>query len=195
MNCILAGVGGQGTVLASKLIAQAAMDRNLPVRTAETIGMAQRGGCVVSHVRVGASADDEIASPLIALGTADVVCAFEPGEATRALPYLKADGKMVAATGALMPVTASLKGGAYNPQAHLDYLRTSLGNRLTLIDTEKVLETFGSLKPLNLCLLGAACASGMLQTSIEEMEKALEKRVKPQFVDMNKRALVFGASQ
>ncbi len=91
INCILAGVGGQGTVLASKLIAQAAMDKGQNVRTAETIGMAQRGGCVVSHVRVG----DEIFSPLIPKHTADIIIGFEPAEAVRCLSYLKKDGTVV----------------------------------------------------------------------------------------------------
>ena len=87
---ILAGVGGQGTVLASKLLAFAAMEQGLAVRTAETIGMAQRGGSVVSHVRVGASH-----SPMVPLGGADAVIGFEPAEAVRALPYLKKGGAAV----------------------------------------------------------------------------------------------------
>ena len=80
MNCILAGVGGQGTVLASKLIAQAGLSSGQMVRTAETIGMAQRGGCVVSHVRIG-----DAASPLIPERCADLILAFEPAEAVRCL--------------------------------------------------------------------------------------------------------------
>ena len=91
INCMLAGVGGQGTVLASKLIAQSAMNQGLNARTAETIGMAQRGGCVVSHVRVG----EEIHSPMIPFGEADVILGFEPAEAVRCLPYLKKDGAVV----------------------------------------------------------------------------------------------------
>ena len=84
-NCLLCGVGGQGVVLASRLIAYAAMEKGNFVRTAETIGMAQRGGSVVSHVRIG----DEIYSPQVPVGSADVILAFEPGEAVRCLPYLK----------------------------------------------------------------------------------------------------------
>ena len=87
-NCLLCGVGGQGVVLASRLIAYAAMEKGNFVRTAETIGMAQRGGSVVSHVRIG----EEIYSPQVPVGSADVILAFEPGEAVRCLPYLKKDG-------------------------------------------------------------------------------------------------------
>lgn len=83
-NCLLCGVGGQGTVLASRLIAQAAHGARPFRRTTETIGMAQRGGCVVSHVRIG----EECQSPLIPLGKADILVGFEPGEAVRCLPYL-----------------------------------------------------------------------------------------------------------
>ena len=83
-NIILCGVGGQGTVLASKLIAAAAMEKGIPVMSAETIGMAQRGGSVFSHVRMG----ENLYSPMIAKGTADMILGFEPGETVRMLPYL-----------------------------------------------------------------------------------------------------------
>ena len=81
-NVLLSGVGGQGTVLAAKVLAQAAQDKGWQVRTAETIGMAQRGGNVVSHVRMG-DAGEEVFAPLLAEGTADLVIAFEPAEAAR----------------------------------------------------------------------------------------------------------------
>jgi TatD DNase family protein len=84
-NIVLCGVGGQGTVLASKLIAAAAMEKSLSVMSAETIGMAQRGGSVFSHLRIG----EEIYSPMIARGTADLILGFEPGETVRMLEYLK----------------------------------------------------------------------------------------------------------
>ena len=119
MNCILAGVGGQGTVLASKLIAQAGRTAGRQVRTAETIGMAQRGGCVVSHVRTG----DVVLSPLVPLGQADVLIGFEPAEAVRCLPYLKAEGTAIVCTKAVRPVTASLTGSAYDGSEMIEYLQ------------------------------------------------------------------------
>ena len=90
-NCLLCGVGGQGVVLASKLIAYAAMEKGMEVRTSETIGMSQRGGSVVSHVRMG----QEIYSPMIPRHSADVILAFEPAEAVRSLSYLKKGGVVV----------------------------------------------------------------------------------------------------
>ncbi len=186
-NCLLCGVGGQGTVLASKLIAQSAMDRGLMARTAETIGMAQRGGCVVSHVRTGR----EIFSPMIPLGTADLILGFEPGEAVRCLPYLKEGGVMVASVNPVMPVTASLKGG-YDGAAMVEALR-SLPGRVILVDTEAICRHIGSVKVANVALLGAAAASGVLDVSLRELEETLEKRMNPKFIAINKAALAEGA--
>ena len=90
-NVLLTGVGGQGTVLAAKVLAQAAQAKGWQVRTAETIGMAQRGGSVVSHVRMGDNGEEVIA-PLVAKGTADMIIAFEPAEAAR---VLRPGGRMI----------------------------------------------------------------------------------------------------
>ena len=103
-NIILCGVGGQGTVLASRLISAAAMDRGWPVMSAETIGMAQRGGSVFSHLRIG----EEVHCPMIARGEADLILGFEPGEAVRMLPWLKPGGAVVTADRGVTPVTVSL---------------------------------------------------------------------------------------
>ena len=112
IDILLAGVGGQGTVLAAKVLAQAAQSKGWQVRTAETIGMAQRGGNVTSHVRMG-SGGEEVFSPLITPGTADMVIALEPGEAARALPFLAPGGVLVTATTAIQPVTAALASQPY----------------------------------------------------------------------------------
>ena len=84
LNILLTGVGGQGTVLAAKVLAQAALEKGWQVRTAETIGMAQRGGNVVSHVRIG-NKGEQVHAPLVSRGTADLIIAFEPAEAARVL--------------------------------------------------------------------------------------------------------------
>ncbi|MDR0324210.1 MAG: 2-oxoacid:acceptor oxidoreductase family protein, partial [Treponema sp.] len=122
-NCLIAGVGGQGTVLASKLIAAAAMKSGFSVRTTETIGMAQRGGSVVSHVRIG----DDIFSPLIPVGRADALVAFEPGEAVRQLPFLKDGGVLIVSDTAIKPVAALQgssfdKSNGYESNAMVEYL-------------------------------------------------------------------------
>ena len=112
INVLLCGVGGQGTVLAAKVLAQAAQSKGWHVRTAETIGMAQRGGSVTSHVRMG-DAGELVDAPLVSRASADLIVAFEPGEAARSLPYLAPGGTLVTATMAVQPVTAALAGAPY----------------------------------------------------------------------------------
>ena len=137
-NCLLCGVGGQGVVLASKLIAYAAMKKGLNVRTSETIGMSQRGGSVVTHVRMG----ETVHSPMIPKGTADVIMAFEPAEAVRNLSYLKEDGVMVVDKKAVKPVTATLSQSNYDGQEALSYLQKKVKN-LYIIDGEAICEEAG----------------------------------------------------
>ena len=135
-NIILCGVGGQGTVLASKLIAAAAMEKGIPVMSAETIGMAQRGGSVFSHVRMG----ENLYSPMIAKGTADMILGFEPGETVRMLPYLKKNGAVVVSNRAVMPVTASLAKTGYNGASMIEYLETQV-DQVLVIDTDQHTDT------------------------------------------------------
>ena len=156
-NIILCGVGGQGTILASKLIASAAMERNIAVKTAETIGMAQRGGSVFSHVRVG----DGTASPLVGRGRADVLIAFEPAEALRQLPYLREGGTLVTSDRPVVPVAATVGGPAYDLEAIMAYLREQVAN-LVVVDADQAAAELGSAKCLNVVLLGAASRAGEL---------------------------------
>lgn len=183
-NILLAGVGGQGTVLASKLIAQCAINKGENARTAETIGMAQRGGCVVSHVRIG----QNIISPLIALGQADVIIGFEPAEAVRALPYLKNGGTMVVNSQPVKPVTDSLSGENYDGQKMLDFLKENVRN-LTVVDGESICNDCGSNKVLNVALLGQAIQSGAMGITLDDAQKAIEQKVNPKFKELNVKAL------
>ncbi len=187
-NIILAGVGGQGTVLASKLIALTAQNRGQHVRTAETIGMAQRGGCVVSHVRYG----DEVFSPMVPKHEADVLIGFEPAEAVRCLPYLKDGGVVVVSVKAVKPVTASLSGSDYDGTEAVDYLKKHV-KKLIVVDGDAICAECGSSKVLNVALLGAAAASGMLGIAVLELEQAVRERLDKRFVDMNLKALTAGA--
>ncbi|MEM0528842.1 indolepyruvate oxidoreductase subunit beta [Zongyangia sp. HA2173] len=188
VSIMLSGVGGQGTILASKLIAQAAMEKGLSARTAETIGMAQRGGCVVSHVRIG----EEIHSPMIPIKGADLILGFEPAEAVRCLPYLKEGGAVVVSAKEVKPVTAALGGTDYRAQDMLDFLRQKVGN-VVVVDTEAICRECGSAKVLNTALLGAAAATGKLGLTPEEIEGALKKRLPEKLIPMNLQALRAGA--
>ena len=184
-NIILCGVGGQGTVLASRLISATAMKEGLPVQSAETIGMAQRGGSVFSHIRIG----EGVNTPMIGLGEADLILGFELGETVRQLPYLKKDGRVIAADRAVMPVTASL-GGGYDPSVMKQYLQEHAA-ALTIVEVEKAFETLGSAKVLNLLLLGAASASGALGLQRSSLLAAIEDNVPPKFLDLNKKAFCY----
>lgn len=184
---ILCGVGGQGTVLASRLISAAAMEKQIPVMSAETIGMAQRGGSVFSHLRMG----EGLYSPMIARGEADLIIGFEPGEAVRLLPMLKPDGQMIVSDRAVMPVTASLSGADYRAADMLDYLSARV-SRLKIVEAEKALREVGSPKVLNLILLGAAVGSGALGLTEEDLRAAILRRIPERFHDLNFRALALG---
>ncbi len=183
-NCLLCGVGGQGTVLASKLISAAAMKKGLKARSAETIGMAQRGGCVVSHVRIG----DQIYSPLIPKGGADVIIAFEPAEAVRCLPYLKKNGTVIVNTKPVIPVTTSLGIGSYTGAEMIQYLREHVQN-LIVVNGDEIAEKLHSAKALNVALLGAVAKSGALGLSIEELEDVILERIPEKFRELNLNAL------
>ncbi|MGN1114792.1 MAG: indolepyruvate oxidoreductase subunit beta [Oscillospiraceae bacterium] len=183
-NILLCGVGGQGIVLTSKLIAASAMKKGLSVMSAETIGMAQKGGSVFSFLRMG----ENLHCPMFGKGSADLIIGFEPSEAVRMLPYLKKDGCIVVNTHAVKPVTASLKGSSYNGEEMIDYLREKT-NHLILMDGDKACTEIGSPKVLNMVMLGFAINSGVLPLSIEDVECAMKETVKPQFYELNSKAL------
>lgn len=185
-NILLCGVGGQGIVLASKLIAQAAMENSLPVMSAETIGMAQKGGSVFSHVRIGS----DLSTPMIPKGGADVIIGFEPAEAVRMLPYLKKEGTVIVNSCPTKPVTAMLSASSYTGKEMLAYLKKNV-ERLTIVDCERAASEIGSLKVVNMILLGAAAATGELPISMADIKTCLAKRLKPQLLEMNYKALEY----
>lgn len=193
-NVLLTGVGGQGTVLAAKVLAQAAQAKGWQVRTAETIGMAQRGGSVVSHVRMG-DTGEEVIAPLVAKGTADMIIAFEPAEAARVLPYLAPDGVMVSATTSIQPITAALSTEPYLAKATIASLEKRLNvragepARFVLVDDEAVLSQVGNRKALNTVLLAFALKTGHLSLSLDDLRDAIRACVKPRFVELNLAAI------
>ena len=186
-NVVLTGIGGQGTVLAAKVLAQAAENRGWHVRTAETIGMAQRGGSVVSHVRMG-NAGEHVSSPLVSAAQADILIAFEPGEAARMLPILKPGGVLVTASRAVQPVTASLSKMVYQAEPILEQLRQREGQTI-VVDEASLLQEIGNAKALNIVLLTVAMSTGVLDLSVDELKQAVAACVKPRFVDMNLAAI------
>jgi len=216
-DILIAGVGGQGTVLAAKLLAKAALLEGHMVRTAETIGMAQRGGTVLGHVRIfqtstyggarSGSFSNEPMSPLIPPGTADLLIGFEPGETVRALPFLKHGGTVVTARQVLIPASFAaaiaskatentVTRQAYDGAAELEYLRSccKVGRleSLVVVDGNAVCSALGSYKVLNVLLLGAALSAECLSIAGHSLIAALEALTKPEFLELNKRALAIG---
>ena len=180
-NILICGVGGQGTVLSSRILASAFMSEGHTVHSAETIGMAQRGGSVVSHVRVG----DEVFSPLIPEGRADLILAFEPGEAAGCLKYLTANGCVILKSHPIPPVTVSLKGGSYNEKAIFTFL-SSQKIRHATVSSDELIKKFGSVKYFNILILGVASGMDVLGVSAQSIESQIEKLVKEKFVAINK---------
>ena len=183
-DCLIVGVGGQGTILASRLIGMAALKLGFDVLGSETIGMAQRGGSVTSHVRVGRGID----SPLIPRRGADVILALEPCEAVRAVPYIKPDGVMIACDGAVLPAGSS---DAFDADSMLRYLRSAVGN-IYVLSGEGIRENCGA-RSLNVAVLGAAVSCGSLPMSMEDIEEALRERFDTNRAEANRAALLFGA--
>lgn len=184
-DILICGVGGQGTVLASKLIAAAAMEEGNVVHSAETIGMAQRGGSVTSHVRIG-----EAYSPLIPKGKCDMIISFEPAEAVRNLSYLKKDGLVIVNASPVKPTTESLHETGYDGKEMIAYLKEKCN--VIVVDSEQLCAQFGSNKYLNVLLLGVAAGSGELGISTEAIQTEIEARVPEKFVENNRRAFESG---
>lgn len=180
-NILICGVGGQGTVLAAKVLSQAAISCGEHVLSAETIGMAQRGGSVTSHVRIG----ENLYSPLIPSGQADILIAFEAAEAVRNINYLKKDGMIIVNKKIVQPTTASLTGKTFSEDTMLEFLEKS--GKVFAVDTEEACKTLGSSKVVNMVLLGAACKTGLI--SKEDLKTALKLLVKPDFYELNCKAI------
>ncbi len=189
-DILIVGVGGQGSVLAAKLLATMAHNHGFGVRTAETIGMAQRGGSVVSHVRITPTSDQFSAlAPLMAPGTADVVIAFEPGEALRQLAYLAPTGHLISATTPLPPAGAA--NSRYSATALVEGLTAALAGeqQLSIVDDQALLSAIGNRRCLNTALLACAIAQELLPFNLDDLRDAVSTTVKPRLVDINKRAI------
>ena len=187
-NILLCGVGGQGIVLTSKLTASCAMAKGLDVMSAETIGMAQKGGSVFSFLRLG----EGIHSPMFGQKQADILIAFEPAEAVRMLPYLKDGGCAVVNMHPIKPVTASLKGSDYSGDEMIKYIAENVFETY-FVDGDAMCRELGSPRVLNMVMLGQALRTGYLPFTVDDAVEAMKKTVKPQFAKLNEVALRYSA--
>ena len=183
-NCLLCGVGGQGTLLASKLLGKLLLGKGYDVKVSEVHGMSQRGGSVVTYVRYG----DKVYSPVIDKGEADYIVSFEMLEAARWAEYLKPDGTIITNTQQVNPMPVII--GACDYPADLENKIKALGIKLDAIDALSLAEQAGTSKAVNIVLMGKL--SNYFDFSEQEWMNAIEKSVPEKFLELNKKAFILG---
>ncbi|HOW67521.1 MAG TPA: indolepyruvate oxidoreductase subunit beta [Candidatus Paceibacterota bacterium] len=185
-NVVLAGVGGQGILLASEIMARAAMAAGFDVKTNEVHGMAQRGGSVIAQIRYAT----KVNSPLVALGTAQVLGSLEKIESLRYAEYLAPGGLAVVSTQIVVPLTVS-SGQAQYPEDAEDRIRRTFP-RLIYVDAVKLAGELGNIKASNLVVMGALSTG--LDLPLTAWQEAIRAAVKPRFVDLNLKAFTAGVA-
>ena len=185
-NVLLVGVGGQGTILASKLLTLGLMEEGYDVKMSEIHGMSQRGGSVSSQVRYG----DAVWSPVIEKGSADILVSFEKMEALRWLEYLKKDGKVVVNNHEMMPIPVIMGAAEYSADI-IDELKKNCYDVTVVNATEEAMK-LGNGKVMNIILLGTIIKAMGLEGI--DWEKIVRENVKPAFVEDNLKAIEVGMS-
>ena len=183
-SIMIVGVGGQGTLLASRLLGSALIDSGYEVKVSEIHGMSQRGGSVVTYVKYG----DEVFSPTIEQGEADIILAFEKLEAARWLSFLKPDGKLVVNDQSIDPMPV-ITGAAEYPQNISEAIKAT-GASMIELDALSLAVKAGSAKAVNVVLIGAMASH--MQLSYETWTNAIKNTVPEKFLDMNLEAFRLG---
>ena len=183
-NIMIVGVGGQGTLLASKLLGRLLLDQGYDVKVSEVHGMSQRGGSVVTYVRYG----DKVYSPVIDKGEADFIVSFELLEAARWLEFLRPDGRLITNTQQTNPMPV-ITGAAEYPQDLVEKM-TAAGAKVDALDCLKLAEEAGSSKAVNIVLMGRL--SHYFDLPEEAWQKSLEAMVPAKFLELNKKAFELG---
>ena len=182
---MIVGVGGQGTLLASKLLGRLLLTRDYDIKVSEVHGMSQRGGSVVTYVRYG----DKVYSPIIDKGEADFILSFELLEAARAAEWLRPEGTIITNKQQINPMPV-ITGAASYPEDLLGKLKT-LGLKVDALDALSLAQEAGSSKAVNLVLLGRL-SNYFHDFTEEEWMEAIEQSVPPKFLEMNKKAFHLG---
>lgn len=183
-SLMIVGVGGQGTLLASKLLGRLLVSEGYDVKVSEVHGMSQRGGSVVTYVRFG----EKVYSPIVERGEADYIISFENAEAARWLPFLKKGGKMIVNTQQIDPMPVII-GAAEYPENVIDEMKT-LGVEIDAIDALTPALEAGSAKAVNIVLMGRLARHFGIPR--EKWTAAIEQSVAPKFVEMNEKAFALG---
>ena len=184
-NVMIVGVGGQGSLLASKLLGRLLLTRGYDIKVSEVHGMSQRGGSVVTFVRFG----DKVYSPVIDKGEADYIVSFELLEAARWLPYLKMDGQIVTNTQAIDPMPV-ITGMAEYPENLVEKMKAT-GAKVDALDCLALANEAGSSRAVNIALMGRL--SKYFDFSQEEWMQAIEASVPAKALELNKKAFLLGA--
>lgn len=182
-SILLVGVGGQGTILASRILSEGLVEAGYDVKMSEIHGMAQRGGSVSTQVRYG----DEVFSPIIGRGEADVLVSFEAMEALRWLEYLKPNGKVVV-NDYKIPSAPILMGKEDYPEGVIDIIKSKANT--SVINAAEIAEELGNMKVMNIVLLGALVEA--MDLSDIDWEKAISDNIKEKFIDINLKAFQRG---
>lgn len=183
-NMMIAGVGGQGSLLASKLLGHLLLTQGYDVKVSEVHGMSQRGGSVVTYVRWG----DRVFSPIVDKGEADFIVSFELLEAARYLEYLKPGGTLITSTQQIDPMPV-ITGAAEYPERLVEKIRLA-GVNLDAMDALSLAERAGSGKAANMVLMGRLSRYFDFNDSV--WQEAMEACIAPRFLEMNKKAFALG---
>ena len=186
-RCVFVGVGGQGNLLASRLLGEAALASGVPAVVSEIHGMAQRGGVVESAVLLG-----DVTSPIVSEAEADVLIGFEPLETMRALGKCNVDSLVITNTQPLPPFTVSVGQGVYPPVDEvLDKIHEKVNNVIAL-NGNKLAEEAGNPLSLNMVMLGALIGSGIISITAEAMKETIATSTKKAFLESNIKAFDLG---
>lgn len=188
LRVFFTGVGGQGTLTATKLLAETALEHNIPVNAGEIHGMAQRGGVVHSFVLLGG-----YLSPKIAQGEADVILGFEPMETMRALSFLHPGGLVLSSENPVAPISVSTGKETYPSMDLIKSETIKCSPEARFIPCISLARQTGVVQTANTVLMGAFFSMGILPLDLEVLLESIKKRLKPGLVDVNLKAARLGA--
>lgn len=183
-SIMIVGVGGQGTLLASRILGTVLLNQNYDVKVSEVHGMSQRGGSVVTYVKYGS----EVNSPIVNEGEADIILAFEQLEAARWLPFLKCGGRMIVNTQKIDPMSVII-GSAVYPDGVLEAI-ASTDTEITSIDALELAVKAGSSKAVNVVLIGIMASH--MDLEYDMWIEAIKQTVPQKFLEMNLKAFEYG---
>lgn len=183
-SIMIVGVGGQGSLLASRLIGNVLLQQGYDVKVSEVHGMSQRGGSVVTYVKYG----DEVNSPVVTKGEADIIISFEQLEAARWLPYLKKGGHLITSTQKIDPMPV-ITGAAVYPEDIIEKIKAQ-GVDVIAVDALTLAEEAGNAKASNVVLMGVV--STKMPFDVKVWEQAVEQCVPAKFLELNRKAFALG---